>query len=298
MSLSSLLPNAKKQATKVASPEVDLSSPQHSQSILWGHASRETLSSDESTTQWIDGSVARKAFITPTSKISGKGKTPRSTYHERVELSYSKPVLTPGRRAKSTKKSSSAKKSGGQRRAISKSKTPTISKRTKSSTKKLKTKRTKKPRAKSPQKHNFNNLKHISKGAYTDSASNLRWASELRTHEVLPSPTRGNINKGNDRVLDADDVGEALDLDVEVVELTKKLDAVSGKQVSSEALSPQPSFKSTANKRFLGITDVQYIFCHHYMSDKSLCVPHLQPPPKRYENRLVQYYGRSMRFVS
>ena len=181
--------NAKKQATKVASPEVDLSSPQHSQSILWGHASRETLSSDESTTQWIDGSVTRKAFMTPTSKISGKGKTPRSTYHERVEQSYSKPVLTPGRKAKSTTKSSAAKTRSGQRRAISKSKTPTVSKRTKSSTKKVKKKSVKKSRAKSPQKHNFNNLKHISKGAYTDSASNLRWARASYPRSVTKSNT-------------------------------------------------------------------------------------------------------------
>ena len=89
---------------------------------------------------------------------------------------------------------------------------------------------------------------------------------QLRTHEVLPSPTRANINKGNDRVLDADDVGEALDLDVEVLELTKKLDAVSGKQVSSEALF-QPFIESTANEHFLGITDVLHISCHHFIPD-------------------------------
>ena len=258
MSLSSLLPNAKKRhAAENVGPEVDLSSPQHSQSILWGHASRETLSSDESTMQWIDGSVTRKAFMTPTSKTSGKGKTPRSTYHERVEQSYSKPVLTPGRRAKSKTKSSSAKRRTGQRMAISKSKTPTVSKRTKSSRKKSK-KSGKQPRAKSPQKHNFNNLKHISKGAYTDSASNLRWASELRTHEVLPSPTRSNIlvtSKGNTRVLDADDVGEALDLDVEVLELTKKLDAVSGKQVSNKtSIHPEHFSQFTANDHIFGDT--------------------------------------------
>ena len=92
----------------------------------------------------------------------------------------------------------------------------------------------------SPQKHNFNNLKHISKGAYTDSASNLRWASELRTHEVLASPPRTNITTYNKRILESNNnsigIMESSKVDHEVTELTKKLDAVSGKQVCIQLL--------------------------------------------------------------
>ena len=54
-----------------------------------------------------DGSVSRQAFInTPNSKTAsyGKGKTPRSTYHERVEQSFSRPVLTPSGSSRKKKK--------------------------------------------------------------------------------------------------------------------------------------------------------------------------------------------------
>ena len=119
MSLSSLLPGAKRNNNNNngnQQPEIDLSAPQHTQSILWGQASRNTLANDESTTQWIDGSVSRQVFInTPNSKAAsyGKGKTPRSTYHERVEQSFSRPVLTPSgssRKKKKKKKMTNNKK--------------------------------------------------------------------------------------------------------------------------------------------------------------------------------------------
>ena len=221
--------------------EIDLSSPRHSQSILWGHASRNTLSNDQSTTQWIDGSVSANSFTTPgsNSKSYGKGKTPRSTYHERVEQSYTRPVLTPGGSA--TKR----KKKKQQHTVISNAKTPSKTMLKQSATKSKKKKKKKKTlltktpkRPVSPQKHNFNNLTHIGKGAHSDSASNLRWASELRTHEVLPSPPRTNISTYNKRILestnDSINVVESSKLDQEVTELTKKLDAVSGKQVCTQ----------------------------------------------------------------
>jgi hypothetical protein len=233
--------------------EVDLSTPRHSQSILWGHASRNTLSNDQSTTQWIDGSVSATSFRTPNSNSHsyGKGKTPRSTYHERVEQSYSRPVLTPGGSAtKQKKKQQQQYTATSMNTAISNSKTPSksiIRKGKKSATRSKKKKKkktttvTKTPkRPASPQKHNFNNLTHISKGAYTDSASNLRWASELRTHEALASPSRTNTTTYNKRILESKNYSigmvESSNLDQEVTELTKKLDAVSGKQVCIKLL--------------------------------------------------------------
>ena len=270
MSLSSLLPGAKRNNNNNngnQQPEIDLSAPQHTQSILWGQASRNTLANDESTTQWIDGSVSRQAFInTPNSKTAsyGKGKTPRSTYHERVEQSFSRPVLTPSGSSRKKKKKKKTTNNNNKKNnnmmmmmasspsssnVISNSKTPKSKLKitTKSSSKKKKTNKLttsskkKGKRSKSPQKHNFNNLKHISKGAYTDSASNLRWASELRTHEVLPSPTRHNnlltsyrSSNDNDRIIQNNEIRiDQSTLDTEVTELTKKLDAVSGKQVST-----------------------------------------------------------------
>ena len=70
--------NKRKQTEKKETAQ-HLSSPRHSHSILWGHTGRNTLSSDESTTQWIDGSVHEdpKQNSGPTSGINGVLKTPK-----------------------------------------------------------------------------------------------------------------------------------------------------------------------------------------------------------------------------
>ena len=163
MSLSSLLPGAKRNNNNNngnQQPEIDLSAPQHTQSILWGQASRNTLANDESTTQWIDGSVSRQVFInTPNSKTAsyGKGKTPRSTYHERVEQSFSRPVLTPSGSSRKKKKKKKTTNNNNKKNnnmmmmmasspssnVISNSKTPKSKLKitTKSSSKKKKTKK-------------------------------------------------------------------------------------------------------------------------------------------------------------
>ena len=66
MSLSSLLPGAKRNNNNNNNgnqqPEIELSAPQHTQSMCMGQASRNTMANDESTTQWIDGSVSRQAL--------------------------------------------------------------------------------------------------------------------------------------------------------------------------------------------------------------------------------------------
>ena len=213
--------NKRKQTEKKEAAQ-HLSSPRHSHSILWGHTGRHTLSADESTTQWIDGS-AHEDYKQNSGSVSGMNgvlKTPK-------KKSTKKALLTPqGKTPKSIEK-----------------------KQKKSSTKKmLSKKRNSSPSTTtSPTRHNHNDLNHLGKsnGQGTSvSATNLRWAYNLRTSEKSPSVTLGT-NPSRRVASAALDAGIPVNsLDNAFQSFTKKLDAVSGKTVSDPVFTTLSSHRA------------------------------------------------------
>ena len=216
--------NKRKQTEKKETAQ-HLSSPRHSHSILWGHTGRNTLSSDESTTQWIDGSVHEdpKQNSGPTSGINGVLKTPK-------RRSTKKALLTP--QGKTPKSSQKKQKKSSTIKMLSKKRNSSTTTTT------------------SPTRHNHNDLHHLGKsnGQGTSvSATNLRWAYNLRTSEKSPSVTLG-ASPSRRVATAALNAGIPVDsLDTSFQSLTKKLDAVSGKTVSEPFFTTLSSIVPVAN---------------------------------------------------
>ena len=182
------------------------------------------MSTDESTTQWIDGSVNK--LFSPGNvgapKTPGSGKKRTATKSK----AFLTPKSTSGRKTPKGKGKSTGKKSKKKKKMTPSKSSPSIR------------------RSVSPGKrHSFNDLQHVgnSSGGAAVNASNLRWAYDLRSHP--PSPARSMASPSKPLRItpavkpDADEFDVDMDVDNAVQELTVKLEAVSGKQVSCNFVS-------------------------------------------------------------